>query len=257
MTSQPEHHRRVPRHLLVRFVILVVVVGTGFAVLRWSPLADQLSWEQISATFDRLRGTWWAPALLLGAFAVLCPFGMPPTPLLITGAVVFGAVYGSIYNIVGVFLGAATTYLLGRHLGRDFLVHLAGERLKKVERFLRRHGGFWGLVGVRFVPLPFLLVNYCAALAGIRPGLFLSATALGLALTVPIFTWFAAAIARAASGDRGGIYIQMGVALTLLILINLIPRIWAIRQRRERYRQVCKTRRLRPAPASPRPPGDR
>lgn len=247
MTSHPEHHhRRIPRHLLVRFLILVVLVGTGFAVLRWSPLADRLSWEQISALFEHLRGTWWAPALLVGGFAVLCPFGVPPTPLMIAGAIVFGTLYGSIYNIVGIFLGAASTYLLGRHLGRDFLVHFAGQRLKKVERFLRRHGGFWGLVGVRFLPLPFVLVNYCAALAGIRPGLFLSASAFGLTLTVPIFTWFAATIARAASGERGGIYIKVGVALTLLILISLIPRLWAIRQRQARYRRLCEARQMRP-----------
>ena len=245
MTSHSEP-RRIPRHLLVRFLIFVVLVGTGFAVLRWSPIADELSWERISALFDRLRGTWWAPALLVGGFAVLCPFGLPPTPLLIAGAIVFGTFYGSAYNIVGVFLGAATTYFLGRHLGRDFLVHLAGRRLKKVERFLRRHGGFWGLVGVRFLPLPFVLVNYCAALAGIRPGLFLSASALGLSMTVPIFTWFAATIARAASGDRGALYVQMGVALALLILITLIPRVWAVRQRQARYRQLCEVRRLRP-----------
>jgi len=29
----------VPRHLLLRFLVLVAIVVTGFAVLRWTPLA--------------------------------------------------------------------------------------------------------------------------------------------------------------------------------------------------------------------------
>ena len=248
MTAHLEHHhRRVPRHLLVRFLVLVILVGGGFAVLRWSPLAKHLTWTEISALLDHLRGIWWAPAVLVAGYALLCPFGVPASPLMIAGALVFGMLYGSLYNLVGVVLGGATTYFLGRHLGRDFLVHLAGRRLRKVERFVTRQGSFWGLVGIRFLPLPYVLVNYTAALAGIRPAVFLASTATGLAMTVPIFTYFSAAIAQAASGDRGGMYVQAGIGVALLMLITLAPRLWAARQRRQRYLQICAARRKRSA----------
>lgn len=256
MAPNPEP-RRVPRHLLVRFLLLVLIVGTGFAVLRWSPLADRLSWEEISATFDRLRGTWWAPAVLIAGYALLCPLGVPPTPLMIAGGMVFGTLLGSVVNVLGLVLGAATSYFLGRALGRDFVLHLGGKRVKRVERAISRRGGFWSLAGIRFVPLPFVLVNYCAALAGIPPGLFLSSSAVGLALTVPIYTYFAATISRAAGSERTGMYVQLGVALLLLVLITLIPRLWAARKRRERYCELVARRRLRPSPASPRPPAGR
>lgn len=243
----PHPARRVPRHLLVRAAVLVVIVLAGFAALRWSPLANLLTREAILSTLERLRSTWWSPIALIAGFALLCPVGFPPSPLMVAGGVVFGPVYGSIYNLIGIFLGAASTYFMGRHLGRDLVVHLAGRQMKRVERALTRRASLWSLAGIRFIPLPFVLVNYGAALAGIRPGLFLGSTLLGLALSVPIFTYFAAAIARAATGGRTGVYVQLAVALTLLISISLIPRIVAARRRRARYRELVGARERRPS----------
>jgi uncharacterized membrane protein YdjX (TVP38/TMEM64 family) len=240
---EPHHpHRRVPRHALVRAAVLVLFVIAGFAALRWSPLADYLTKEAILSTLERLRGAWWSPLALIAGYALLCPVGFPPSPLMVAGGVIFGPIYGSLYNLIGIFLGAATTFYLGRHLGRDLVHHFAGKQMKRVERALTRRGGLWGLAGIRFIPLPFVLVNYAAALAGIRPGLFLGSTLLGLALSVPIFTYFASAIARAATGDRAGVYVQLGVAVSLLISMTVIPRIVAARKRRERYRQICARR---------------
>jgi len=241
----------------VRAAILVVIVLAGAAALRWSPLAALLTKEAILSTLDRLRGAWWAPVALIAGYALLCPIGLPPTPLLITGGVVFGPLYGTLYNIVGVFLGAASTYYLGRNLGHDLVVHLAGKHMKRVERALTRRGGLWGLAGVRFLPLPFLLVNYGAALAGIRPGLFLGSSLLGFSLSVPVLTYFVSAIARAATGDRTGVYLQLAAAVLLMISITLVPRFLAARRRRERYRLVCAKRAARLSPEPPRPPAGR
>jgi uncharacterized membrane protein YdjX (TVP38/TMEM64 family) len=241
-------HRRIPRHALVRAVILGVIVVAGFAVLKWSPLADSLTKEAILGLLERLRGAWWSPVALIVGYAVLCPVGFPPSPLMVAGGMVFGPVWGSLYNVIGIFLGAATTYWLGRHLGRDLVRHLAGRQMKRVERALTRQGGLWGLAGIRFLPLPFVLVNYAAAFAGIRPGLFLGASLLGLTLSVPIFTYFAAAITRAATGARAGVYVQLAIAISLLISMTLISRIIAARKRRERYRQICRRRTERARP---------
>jgi phospholipase D1/2 len=243
----PEQHhgRRIPRPLLYRFIALVVIVGTGFAVLRWSPMAAYLNKEEILALFDRLRDTWWAPGLLVLCYAVLCPLGVPATPMMIAGGMVWGVLWGSVYNVTGIFLGAASTYWLGRVLGRDFILHLFGNRLRRVERMVARRGGFWSLAGVRFLPLPFALVNYCAAFVGIRPGLFLGATAVGLSMTVPIFTYFAHALSRAATGNRSGVYMQLGIAMALLMMVILLPRLWQGRKRKERYRETLARRQSR------------
>jgi uncharacterized membrane protein YdjX (TVP38/TMEM64 family) len=242
--------RHIPRHLLLRFLTLVVIVGTGFAVLRWSPLAGYLNKEAILALFDRLRDTWWAPVLLMVSYPLLCPLGFPATPLIFAGGMVWGAVWGAVYNVIGGFLGAASTYWLGRVLGRDFVLHLFGNPLRKVERMVARRGGFWGLASLRFLPFPFALVNYCAAFVGIRPGLFLGATAVGLSATVPIFTYFAHTLSRAATGDRSGVYLQLGLAMFLLMMLILLPRLWQARKRKGRYQSLRAWRQSRPQPSA-------
>jgi uncharacterized membrane protein YdjX (TVP38/TMEM64 family) len=245
-----EHHAapRIPRRILLRFLALVVLVGVGFAVLRFSPVADALTVEKISVFLDRLRQAWWAPALLILAYIVLCPLGLPASVLMITGGVVFGVVRGSLYNLVGVFLGGAATYYVARALGRDLVVHLAGKRLKKVEMAIARRG-FWSLVGVRFLPLPYPVVNYCCALAGVRPALFLTTTLIGVAPIVILFSYFADALSRAATGDRGGVMIRLAVASLLLLAATLVPQVVNARKRRARYRRLRAERQ--PPPPSP------
>lgn len=234
----------MPRRFVLRFLLLVAIVATGFAVLRWTPLADYMAIEKISALFDRLRETWWAPVALIAAYVILCPLGVPASPLMITGGVVFGTVLGSVYNLLGTFLGGAATYFMGRALGRDFVLHLAGNRLKRVERMIARRG-FWSMVGVRFLPLPYPLVNYCAALAGIRPLLFLTTTAIGLIPGITLFTYFADTLYNLAEKDRSGVYVQFIVASLLLLLLTVIPQVLTARKRRERYRLLVAKRRAR------------
>ena len=233
----------MPRHLLLRFLVLVAIVGTGFAVLRWTPLAGYLTVENVADVLARLRETWWAPVALIASYLVLCPL-IPATPMMVAGGMVFGPVLGSVYNIIGTFLGAMVTYFLGRGLGHDFVLHLMGHRLKRVQRLVSRRG-FWSMVGARFLPVPFPLVNYCMALAGVRPALFLITTAIGLIPGVAIFTYFASLLTKAASGHRSGIIVQFAVASLLMLLLTFIPQIWMARKRRQRYRQVCELRRAR------------
>lgn len=238
---------RVPRHLLLRFLVLVAIVGIGFAAVRWTPLGDYLTVENVKAVLvplqEWLRETWWAPVALIAAYVVLCPL-IPATPMMAAGGIVFGPVLGSVYNILGTFLGGTVTYYLGRGLGHDFVLHLLGNRLKRVERYIARRG-FWSMVGARFLPIPFPMVNYSMALAGIRPPLFLVTTAIGLIPGVALFTYFASLFAKAASGDWSGIVAQFAVASLLMLLLTFIPQIWMARKRKERYRRVKEARRAR------------
>src|SRR6185436_19747038 len=105
-------------------------------------------------------------------------------------------------------------------LGRDFFVHLVGKRLKPVERAIARRG-FWSFVGVRFLPIPYPLVNYCAAFVGIRPGFFLLTTAIGLIPSLTIFTYFVTTLTRLAEGDRARTYFQFAVASLLIISLTV------------------------------------
>src|SRR5436305_2505853 len=227
--------KAVPRHLLLRFLILVAIVVTGFAVLRVTPYSLYLTVAKISALFDQLRDTWWAPSALILSYIVLCPLGVPASPMMIAGGMVFGPWWGSLYNVLGTFLGGTATYFMGRGLGKDFVRHLAGNKLKRVERLISRRG-FWGLVGIRFLPIPYPLVNYTAALTGIRPALFLTTTAIGLIPGATVYTYFASLLTKAASGDLPGLVGKLAAVSALLLLLTFIPPTWTANQRRDRYR---------------------
>jgi phospholipase D1/2 len=250
--SDQSPHRRVPRGVLLRFLLLPALLAGGYAAWRWTPLAGYLSGPALAAAIDRLRRAWWAPALLVGGHLVLSPLGIPATFLIVVGGVVFGGPAGSLYNVVGVFLGGAASYFLARLLGRDFVRHLAGRRLRRVELALGRRG-FWNLVAVRFLPLPFPVVNYGAALAGVRPALFLATTALGLVPTVTIYTFFSAAVAKAMAGKRGNLFTEissqlprLAVPIALLVVVTQVPRLVQARRRRARLAELRAIRRLRP-----------
>lgn len=229
----PAPGKGLQRRGLVKFLILAAVVVAGFAALRWSPLAQHLEPERAVAALRGLASEPWAPAALILAYVLLVPFGVPVTPILIAGGLVFGFVWGSLLNFAGTWLAGAANFYLGRLLGKDFFEHLFGERLRRIEGMVERHG-FWTLVRIRFVPLPFTLVNYAAAVAGVRPGVFLGATALGLAPSITVFTYFAVALFQLADrpGETGPVLFQLALALVLLLALTFLPRLWQRRPRR-------------------------
>jgi len=244
----------VPRKALLRFLILPLLLAGALAAARFTPLHDYLTVAAVTALFDRLRQVWWAPLALVASYVVLLPFGLPATPLMIAGGAVFGSALGTVYNLIGTLLGGALTFYLGRFLGRDFAAHFGGKRLKKLERTLARRG-FWSLVGIRFLPLPYTVLNYTAALAGVRPALFLVTTAIGLTPTIALYTVLYATLARAATGgEKPGLtlYLELAGALILLLLATAIPQVLERRKRRQRYREIL-ARRTGSVPRPPAP----
>jgi len=238
--------RRVPRRLLVRFGLLVVLVVGGFLALKLSPLGRHLNEHDLLAAFQSIRASPWAPAALLAAYLVLCPMGLPASPLMVTGAVLFGVAWGSLWNILGTVLGGTVTYFLGRLLGRDFVAHFAGKRLQRIERQISKRG-FWGLVGLRFLPIPFALVNYTAALVGIPPALFLTTLTLGLILPNILYTYATNAVYHAASGARSHVYLNLAIAIALLAVLMFLPQVIVGWKRKKRYAEIRERRRGRTA----------
>lgn len=240
--------RVVPPWAVARFAVLVAVVGLGFVVFRFTPLGEQLrellDEERLLALRASLQARWWTAPLLVGLYAVLAPLGAPVSPLMIAGGAVFGTLAGTGLNFLGTFVGAAGSFFLARGLGRDFVVHLAGHRLERVERLVKRRG-FWPLVRIRFLPIPFPVANYGAALAGVPAPLFLSTTAIGLLPATFVFTYFAAALVEAVGSERAGIVVRLALAGLGLLALSFIPNVLVALQRRRRYRRILEERRRR------------
>ncbi len=93
--------------------------------------------------------------------------------------------------------------------------------MQRIEALLERHG-FWTLVGIRFLPIPFALINYGAALAGFRFGRFLVATLVGLVPSVLFWTYLAHAIVSVATEERGALLRNAGLLVGLVALVLVL-----------------------------------
>lgn len=236
--ATPEDQPRRPvslRSAILKFSVLLAFLVVAFLVFRLTPLNEILTRDRMIALMAELRSAWWAPVALIGLYLVVSPSGLPVSPLIWTGGIVFGVWWGWLYNFLGALLGATASYLLARALGRDLVLHVASEALlNRAERILERHG-FWALVRVRFLPIPFAIINYGAALAGIRWPVFITSSTLGLAPSMVIWTYFGYAIFSVTTANRGEIVRNLVVALVLgLGLTFLVPLRNAWKRRRYR-----------------------
>lgn len=224
--------RRLPRSTRIRFAVWVALLGSAFVLARWTPLGELVDEERVVALLAEVRGAAWAPPALILLYVTLAPSGLPMTPLIVGGAA-FGPVYGAIYNTVGLFLGAATSFAVARYLGRDAVARLAGRRLRRVERFLDRRG-FWPLVQTRFLPLPFAVVNFASALAGVRLPLFLWASLVGLLPSTLIHSVFIARLFEQRGTER---WLTAGGYLLTFVLFNVALSVPSLRERARRRRR--------------------
>ena len=245
MTRLSDRLRSIPRRVVWRFVFFVALLVILGAALRFTPLSRVTDQQWLLATLEQVREaaeqTWWAPLVLIAAYIVLCPLGFPITPFWIAGGVLFGAVEGSLYNLVGSVLGATTSYFFARSFGRELIEHLFGNRLKPFESRLNRRG-FWTLVGTRFLPVPFPIANFGFALVGVRTSTFLLATVLGMVLPVGIWTWFWTTLAHAAAGKPGVNPAHVILALVPFLLLIFVPKAYTAWQRKKRYREIMNGR---------------
>jgi len=214
----------VPRGALIKFALLIALLAMAFALFRWTPLSEFLTKERIVALMMDLRSAWWAPVALLTLYLVLSPTGLPVSPLIFAGGVVFGVQLGWLYNLLGTMIGATASFLLARALGYELVSHVVPDALlQRAEKILEKHG-FWTIVRVRFLPIPFAVINYGAALAGVRFPQFLVATAIGLVPSMLIYTYFGHALFNAATSDRQTVIRNLaGVLILVLLLTFLVP----------------------------------
>lgn len=220
----------------VRFALFVVLVGLSVAVLLFSPLREFIELERLHDALARLREHPAAPVLFLIGFSCLSLLGSPVVPLIVAGAAVFGFGKGLALNLVGVVLGSSCSYWLARGLGRDLSRRLLGSRYAALESLIRRRG-FWPMVRLRFLPIPFPVANCGPALLGVGYPLFLVSTALAYVPILVVYGYFAATILSAGESERGVILNRLGLSVVLLLLLTLLPpRIvsWSSGRRRRR-----------------------
>ncbi len=166
---------------------------------------------------------WWAPALFVFVYVLATVLFLPGSVFTLAGGVIFGPVFGSLYNLIGASIGAALSFLIARYLASDIVPQHSGGKLKQLISGVEAEG--WRFVAfVRLVPVfPFNVLNYALGLTKIRFAEYLLASAVFMIPGTIAYTYIGYA-GREALGDGEGLIQTILIALALFAIILFLPR---------------------------------
>jgi uncharacterized membrane protein YdjX (TVP38/TMEM64 family) len=123
---------------IIKAAFFVVFILAAVLVFRFTPLKEYLHPQSLKDLFAASGNL--APLFFVFVYAIgVCLF-LPATLFTGIGAMLFGTLFGFLYNITGAMLGASAAFFIGRYLGRDFAASLIGDRLAKYDRKIADNG---------------------------------------------------------------------------------------------------------------------
>ncbi|WP_430535164.1 TVP38/TMEM64 family protein [Listeria rocourtiae] len=160
-------------------ILFIAFVMTGFLVIYKLGIIDSFNVAELSQVV-RDMGIW--GQLLYVVTYILRPLVLfPATPLTLFGGYTFGAVQGTILDVIGAGTGALLAFWIARKLGKDKIERLIqGKKLEKFDHKLVENG-FLVILYLRLIPLfPFDSINYSMGLSSVRTRDYVAATYLGI-----------------------------------------------------------------------------
>jgi uncharacterized membrane protein YdjX (TVP38/TMEM64 family) len=209
-----------PRRWLLALLILAIV-GGGLA-LAWV-FDGATSIDALQARIASLGV--WAPVGFVLIYAIATVAMIPGGIFDLAGGVLFGPIYGSIYNLAGASLGAAGGFLIARYIGAEWVASRGGPRVQKVVRSVKADG--WRFVAfVRLVPIfPYTIINYLLGLTGISFTQYMLATVVFMLPSTIAYTWIGHTGSEAVAGDANNIRYALA-ALALIAIVIMAPRLY-------------------------------
>jgi len=200
-----------------KIVIALLVVLTLTAVWRFSPMSDFLNPENLKVIADTIKSHPLTPLLVIGIFSLAGLIAFPVTLLIVTTALTFGPVWGSIYSLAGSLISAVMGYGIGHYLGRKSVQKLAGSSLNRLSRRLAQHG-ILAVITVRIIPVaPFTVINLVAGASHIKPRDYTLGTLLGMLPGILGITVFADSLIKTVQQpEPSQIAIFTGIAVVII-----------------------------------------
>jgi uncharacterized membrane protein YdjX (TVP38/TMEM64 family) len=168
------------------FTLLVaagVAAGIIFDVQQYASVESARSLVQSYGVY--------APLAFIVLYALFTIAFLPAAPLTVLAGLLFGAVPGTIYTVIGASVGAVSAFSVTRFFGAAVVERLLASRMQQVQQYNERlaEHGFKTVLLLRLIPLfPFNGLNFAlgvskvtardytlATVFGIVPGAFLYA----------------------------------------------------------------------------------
>jgi uncharacterized membrane protein YdjX (TVP38/TMEM64 family) len=199
-----------------KLALILLGAAALAAVWRWTPLAEHVTPENILGWTRAVRGTWWAPIVLVASYTPAAFVLLPRPVITLVIVMTFGVLLGLVYATSGVLIAAAVTYCAGRLLPKKTVQRLAGDALEPAGKMLREHGVLAVFASNMLPTPPFVVQNMIAGAVRIAPWKFMLGTLLALLPGMLAWTVFGDQISAALEDTSKVSYGLIGGAIVLL-----------------------------------------
>ena len=153
---------------------------TVFAGYQIFAIRNDLSPAQVvQSLLQFMVGSFWGPLVYILVYSIRPLVLFPSTLLTLAGGFLFGPVMGVIYTVLASNISATIAFFIGRYFGEGLIKNDSTSSL--IQKYARRmqDSSFETVIVMRFIFLPYDLVNYLAGFLGIRWLPFILASILG------------------------------------------------------------------------------
>jgi uncharacterized membrane protein YdjX (TVP38/TMEM64 family) len=220
------------RFLILAAPLLPIIVA---GIVWWSGALEGLdSPERIAEAARSLRESPAAFPYVMLAYAVGTLLFLPVTALILGTALAFDPLRGFTFALLGVLLGASTTYWCGRLLGGRALDYLSGPRLERIKHELNTRA-FRASIVARLLPVGnFTVINLIAGALRVPFRAYFLGNVVGALPGVIALALFADQLGAAIRSPNAKNMTVLAVGVLLLIALGLwLRRLARRREQRE------------------------
>jgi phospholipase D1/2 len=213
----PKDARKPLPKRLVGLGLLAVLLALLAVAWRWTPLGKWVNLETLIGLARGLEDMPFTPLAVVASYVVAGLLMVPVMLLIAVTGIVFGAVWGMAYAVVGTMLSASLTYGIGMWLGRDTVRRMLGARVNRLSRRIAKRG-IIAMTVIRMLPIaPFSIVNIVAGASHIRFRDYMIGTFLGMAPGIFVTVTFVHNLAEAVRNPSIGTLSILAGVVALLI----------------------------------------
>ncbi|MCM3619889.1 TVP38/TMEM64 family protein [Sutcliffiella horikoshii] len=162
-----------------------------------------------------------APIIYIVLYTIRPLVLFPASILSITAGLAFGALWGTVYTIIGATFGAIISFLLVKKFGKTVIKpRTSNVRIQMIQSQMEDNGFFYVLL-LRLIPfINFDLVSYLAGLSKVKLSHFISATAIGIIPGTFAFNFLGSSFI----GYNKSVIL---LAVVVFVLISILPLIFS------------------------------
>ncbi len=217
----------------IRLVVALLVAAALAGTAIWAGYNfDKLEPKHIAESLGQYGAL--APAVFAVARIVGAVVLLPGAVLAIAAGMLFGPVWGTVYNVLAATVGAVIAFVIARFLAPNWAARAVDGRMRLAAMMQAIDAEGWRFVAfVRLMPvLPYNLLNYALGLTSIRLSHYTLAT---LVFMIPIdvaYSYMGYAGYQALTGETGAMRSAL-IGIGLFAALLFVP-LLARRYRRQR-----------------------